>query len=59
MANGRKGGVAGIKQFIVGRPVWECTIDVIPGGWSQVIIGLYMIKQRYRVSFGVGQHKGL
>ena len=58
MVNGRKGGVAGIKQFIVGRRVWEYTVDVIPEGRSQVIIGLYTMKQGDRVSFGLVRHKG-
>ena len=27
-------------------------VEVIPGGWLQVIIGLYMMEQGYRVLFG-------
>ena len=29
---------------------------MIPGGWLQVIIGLYTVEQGYRVSFGYNYH---
>ena len=37
----------------------EYTVEVIPGGWLQVIIGLYMMERGYRVSFGYNYHSSL